>query len=460
MSRILLSILLFTTFTFGSLVNSGFIYSDLKILEDLDLDRSFITDAKLQKSYRRIIRGNNKNNYAKYLNKAHLFVPKIKQILKDNNIPPAFLYLVMAESNFTLSAKSYKKALGLWQFMPKTGKIYGLKQDRYIDERMDIIKSTKAAVKYLKSLKKRFGKWYLAAIAYNCGEGRVYEALTRATLDMYLKEHKKTKTTQKYRKTIRLYQRKQLSFRSLYKVYKKVRKYNYSPGINELLHFQKGVSRQYLPGESQEYIRKIISLALMNNREFLINGDNEHLLNRGISDPIVTVKIKGGTLLKDVADVVGLDFKTLHSLNRHIKQGIIPPYKNKYSIYLPYSVLSRFQANIDNIKDAQYAMYKVKSGDTLYSIGRKYKLNYKTIKKFNHLKSNALSLNQKLLIPIAPSFIPTNIAKVDKVYIIKKGDTLSFIANRYKMKLNKLMKDNKLSSSFISIGDKIVISNE
>jgi len=381
LSRLIFSILLLSTISFASLVNSGFIYSDLKILEDLDLDRSFITDPKLQKTYQRII-NNNQKRYAKHLNDAHLFVPKIKQILKENDIPPAFLYLVMAESNFSLNAKSYKKALGLWQFMPKTGKIFGLKQDEYVDERMDIIKSTRAAVSYLKSLKKRFGKWYLAAIAYNCGEGRVYEALTRSTLDMYLEDNKKTKQTKEFRKIISLYQKKKLPFNKLYKVYKEVRKYNYTPGIKELLHFQKGLRRQYLPGESQEYIRKIISLGLMNNREFLINGDNAHLLNRGISEPIITVQIKGGVLLEDVGKLVGMSYDNIHGLNKHIKQGLISPEYETYDIYLPYSVLSRFQANIENIKDAKYAMHKVKSGDSLYRIAKKYKINYKLIKKF------------------------------------------------------------------------------
>ena len=455
MSRLIFSILLLSTISFASLVNSGFIYSDLKILEDLDLDRSFITDPKLQKTYQRII-NNNQKRYAKHLNDAHLFVPKIKQILKENDIPPAFLYLVMAESNFSLNAKSYKIAFGLWHFMPKPGEVFGLKQDEYVDERMDIIKSTRAAVSYLKSLKKRFGKWYLAAIAYNCGEGRVYEALTRSTLDMYLEDNKKTKQTKEFRKIISLYQKKKLPFNKLYKVYKEVRKYNYTPGIKELLHFQKGLRRQYLPGESQEYIRKIISLGLMNNREFLINGDNAHLLNRGISEPIITVQIKGGVLLEDVGKLVGMSYDNIHGLNKHIKQGLISPEYETYDIYLPYSVLSRFQANIENIKDAKYAMHKVKSGDSLYQIAKKYKINYKLIKKFNKLSSNVLSINQKLIIPVAASFAPKN----DEIYIIKSGDTLSAIAKIYKIKLSKLMKDNKISSSLINIGDKIVISYE
>ncbi|MBL6969813.1 MAG: LysM peptidoglycan-binding domain-containing protein [Campylobacterales bacterium] len=454
MSKIVFSILLLSTLSFGSLVNSAFVYSDLKILEDLDLDKSFITDSKLQETYKHIV-NQNQRKYAKHLDDAHLFVPTIKQILKQNDIPPAFLYLVMAESNFSLNAKSYKKALGLWQFMPRTGENYGLKQDEYIDERMDIVKSTRAAVTYLKSLKQRFGKWYLAAIAYNCGEGRVYEALTRATLDMYLEDNKNTKTTREYRQIIRLYQRDQLPFSKLYGVYKKVKEYNYTPGIKQLLKVQQGLERQYLPGESQRYIRKIIALGLMNNREFIVN-DNKHLLNIGIGQPIASVDVKGGVLLKDVAKLVGMKYEDIYAINKQIKQGILPFEEDTCNIYIPYSRLSRFQANIENLGESKYAMHKVKSGDSLYKIGKRYKCNYKLIKKFNKLKSNILSVNQKLIIPIDPEFAPKN----DEIYIVKNGDTLSKIAKDFKVDLKRLMDENKISSGFINIGDKIVISYE
>jgi membrane-bound lytic murein transglycosylase D len=252
-----------------------------------------------------------------------------------------------------------------------------------------------------------------------------------------------------------LYQRKQLHFRSLYKVYTKVKEYGYNPGIQELLYFQKGLRRQYLPGESQDYIRKIIALGLMNNREFVI-GDHEHLLNRGVSDPIATVQVKGGLLLSDVAKVIGVSFDELHLINKQIKQGIISPHKDMEQIYIPYSRLSRFQTNIDNLKDSVYAMHKVKSGDSLYKIGKKYGIDYKLIKKFNKLKSNILSLNQHLIIPADPKLLP----KQDEVYVIKKGDSLSLIAKKFNVDLTKLMKDNKITTSNIIVGDKLVISYE
>ncbi len=447
--------LLFCSFIYlqSSLVNTAFIHNDLEILDELDIDSNYLTDYKLQKTYKRLLKKSSED-YTKKLNNAYLFVPQIKKILKENNIPSAFLYLVMAESNFILNAKSNKKAMGLWQFMPRTGKKFGLETSKYIDERMDIIKSTQAAAKYLKYLHNIFGKWYMAAIAYNCGEGRVIESITRATLDMYCKDNncRKDKKISQYRQTIRLYQKKKLNFREIYKIYKVVKKWEYKLNINHILIEQKGLERQYLPKESRSYIRKIISLAMMNNSKFIISDDNSHLLNRGITNPIATVKVKGGIHLRSIAEVIGISHTKLQALNKHIKQNIIPPQKDKYNIHIPYSTLARFNANIENIKPTQFEVYKVKSGDSLGIIARKYKINYKLIKKFNNLKSNFLSINQKLIIPVDPATI-----KRDKIYFVKNGDSLGKIARAYKISLKKLMKDNNIKTSMIKIGDKIVV---
>lgn len=452
-NKIFFSLFLFTTFLQASLVNTAFVTNDLRILDELDIDTNYITDYKLQKTYKSFLKRTHKD-YTLKRNNANLFVPKIKKILKENDIPSAFLYLLMAESNFILTAKSNKKAIGLWQFMPRTAKRFGLKTNEYIDERMDIIKSTQAAVKYLKYLHKMFGKWYIAAIAYNCGEGRIIEGITRATLDMYCKENncRKNPKMSSYRKTIRLYQAKKVKFRELNKIYKIVKKWKYKPNIDEILIEQKGLARQYIPNESRGYIRKIISLAMMNNSEFLIRDENSHLLNRGICDPIATVEVKGGIHLRSISNVIGISKEKLQNLNQHIKQNIIPPEEKIYSIHIPYSTLARFNANIKSIKPTLFEVYKVKSGDSLARIARKYKIKYQLIKSFNKLKTNLLSINQKLIIPVDPATI-----KRDKIYFVKNGDNLSKIAKLYKISLKKLMKDNKLKTSMIKIGDKIVV---
>jgi membrane-bound lytic murein transglycosylase D len=183
-----------------------------------------------------------------------------------------------------------------------------------------------------------------------------------------------------------------------------------------------------------------------------MKDENNHLLNRGISAPIATVKVKGGILVRNIAEVIGVTKKELKYLNPHIKRDIIPPEKEEYDIYIPYSQLARFNANIKYIKPNIFESYVVKSGDSLHKIAKIYGIKYKLIKRFNQLKSNTLSINQHLIIPIDPS-----IYKRPKNYIIKRGDTSSKIAHNFKVPLKRLMKDNKIKTSMIQIGDKIVI---
>jgi membrane-bound lytic murein transglycosylase D len=258
-----------------------------------------------------------------------------------------------------------------------------------------------------------------------------------------------------FRTTIRLYQTKRVKFRKLNKIYRKVKKWKYKPDIDKLLVIQKNVSRQYLPAESRGYIRKIIALAMMNNSDFLIKDENTHLLNRGISDPIASIDVKGGILLKNIAKLIGVKKAKLKELNQHIKRNFLPFNREFYTIYIPYSKLSRYNLNKHNLIDIKYKNYIVKSGDTLGAIARKYGIDYALIKKHNHLKSNDIKINQELLIPIGFGNLHIN-----EEYIVKVGDTLTKIALEYKVNLKKLMSDNNIKTSMIRIGDKIVIKYE
>jgi membrane-bound lytic murein transglycosylase D len=365
-----------------------------------------------------------------------------------------------------LDAKSHVKAMGLWQFMPQTGKIFGLENNLYVDERMDFVKSTYAATKYLKRLHEKFGKWYLAAMAYNSGEGRVIEAITRATIDLYVEQNgskAKKEEIARYRQIISNYQSKKVRFRELYQVYKEVKTWGITPDIYTLLSVQNKTRRQYVPNETREYIRKIVALGMMNNKSFISN-DDAHLLNMGnTTTSIATVKVKGGMHLQSVASAIGMDYKELAKLNLHIKEYIIPPFVEEYDIYIPYSTLSRFNLNKDQIKNDRFTIYQVKAGDSLASIGKKYKIAYSIIKDFNQLKSNVLSVNQKLIVPILNEKnqrVTQQTVSSSKVksYYVKNGDTLYSISQRYNIALEKLMRDNNLKNSSINIGDKLVFN--
>lgn len=406
MKFIILSIyLVFSTFAFATL-NFGTNHAkELKLLRTFDIDPSFLNDIYLNKMKEKN-RVKYKNKYFfKTMNDAYIFIPLVKKIISDSDVPSEILYLAMAESNFLTHAYSKKKAAGMWQFMPYTGRIYGLKIDEYVDERRDLVKSTKAAAKYLTALHKKFGKWYLAAIAYNCGEGRLRKAIKRAGTD----------------------------------------------DLQVLLIPKK----KYIPRESRDYIRKIISLALLGyDEEYMIENECDYLLNRGNAYSLSTVKVPAGESLSRVAKLISIPKNDLKKLNRHLKHDFVPPYGKEYDIYIPYIKLADFKMKYRPAKlQTIYLVHTVKSGDNLSHLGKKYGVSYKKIKDFNHLKSDKLSLKQKLIIPVRKSFK----VKPD-VYVVRRGDTLDSISKTFKVSIANLKKKNRLSTDMIKIGDKLSVN--
>lgn len=117
--------------------------------------------------------------------KADQLLPRIAKILKSYGVPEDFKYIAVVESSLNPKTTSHKGAGGYWQFMPATARLYGLKVNASVDERLDLIKSTHAAAKYLKSLHKEFGDWTLAAAAYNVGGGSLRSSLRRQNKDSY-----------------------------------------------------------------------------------------------------------------------------------------------------------------------------------------------------------------------------------------------------------------------------------
>jgi len=403
-----LLIFLSPLFLYANLTYTSNYNKELALLQSFDIEPSFLYDPVMNDM-------RNKNNtvrknklFFKTMNEAYLFIPAIKNILTKHGIPQEFLYLAMAESNFSTRAYSKKRAAGLWQFMPRTAKHYKLNINEYVDERRDLIKSTEAAATYLSSLHRRFGKWYLAAIAYNCGGGRLNRAITQAGTD----------------------------------------------DLAVLLDPKK----KYIPRESRLYIRKIVALALIGTDEqFLLSSEYEHLLNRANAYPISTVKVPSGESLKRVAKLIDMPLKDLQKLNRHLKYDFVPPYSKKYDIYIPYIKLSEFKQRYyeDSIKNI-YKIHVVKSGDNLSHIGKKYGVSYKVIMDFNHLKNTRLRLKQKLIIPIVSH------GKKQKInsrfyYLVKKGDSLESISKAHKVSVRNIKQQNHLKGSLIKIGDRLKI---
>ena len=336
----------------ANLTHQSNLKKELSLLESFDIQPIFLYDPVMNEMRKKACDLHKERHFFDAMEDAYLYIPAIKNILAKYNVPQEFLYLAMTESNFKIKAFSHKKASGLWQFMPATGRHYHLKIDDYVDERRDIIKSTQAAAKYLRALHRRFHKWYLAAIAYNCGEGKLNRAIKEAQSDE----------------------------------------------LSVLLDTKK----KYIPKESRLYIRKIIALALIGtDEEFLQSSEYGYLLNRANASFVTSVKVPGGESLQRVAKLIDMPLEELQKLNRHLRYDFVPPYKKNYVVYIPYEKLSDFKQkyhkkSIQNI----YKIYIVKHGDNLSRIGKKYGVSYRMIMDFNKLHTSRLRLRQKLIIPI------------------------------------------------------------
>ena len=454
MSKLLLGLLLCITFSLTTLQASYNTKKNHIILKELDIDKSFINDETLKEMYYNLQSKNQLHHYKLNLKRSSDYISKIQEVLIKEGIPKSFLFLSMAESNFKIDAKSYTGALGLWQFMPETAKLFDLRIDEYVDERLDFIKSTKAASKYLSYHHDRFDKWYLAILAYNCGEGRIIEALTRATIDKYLVINPNKKNTSKikeYKKTLKEYMATKKNFFKVNKIYKATRKWRIPLTATDLIRIQSRIDRQYLPKESRIYLRKILALAMIANERVF---QKSNIFIRKMDLSLTTIRVKGGLHLRSLSTIMNIKFSELTKLNRHIKQYILPIDSKYYEVNIPYKKLRIYNKNKDKINNNSFIVHIVKKGDTLSSIGSKYKVKYSFIRKFNELKSNRLKLKQKLIIPVKKRI---KISKKKITYKVKKADTLDKIALRFKVDIKKLKKDNKLKSHKTRIGDKIEI---
>jgi len=384
----------------------------LTALKNFDLPNTFLKDS-IFISMNEDVEIYKTKHFLRELESGDRFVPILQKKMQEAGVPPEFLYLAMTESSFDPLSSSSAKASGIWQFIPETARRYGLVENAYVDERRDPIKSTEAAIVYLQHLHDLFGKWYLAALAYNCGEGTVTKAIAKAGTD----------------------------------------------DINVLLD----ESQKYLPKESRLYIRKILMMSFISgSTDIMLDNGSEYLLNRANNATFVKVPVQGGTNLKEVAESIGISVHELRAYNPHLKHAFTPPIGDKNYLYIPQDRQIAFTQNFDQTKPPQkYAMYSTQKGDSLQSIAKKYGMSSQSLMDLNSLKSATLKPKTEIIVPVGTSVSSTVAVAssnyVEKMYVIKTGDTIETVSKKYDIPVAQLLKVNKKKNALVKVGESIVI---
>jgi membrane-bound lytic murein transglycosylase D len=347
--------------------------------------------------------------------------PYLKMVLdevKKQGLPYEIALLPIVESAYHPFAYSHGTASGMWQFIPSTAKLYGLKQNFWIDERRDPIRSTKAAISYLKSLHKFFkGNWYHAIAAYNSGPGRVKKAIE--------KNRKLGKPT---------------DFWNL-----------------------------KLPKETVGYVPRLLAVAELFKNPQKYNQTITQISSKTV---IGEVLLKSQLDLAVIAEWSGISIKKIYKLNSGLNQWATP--NHRYHLILPIAKVNSFREKLKNYpksKRIKWVRHKVKSGDSILYLAKKYSVSTKVIKELNKLNSNNIVKGKYLIIPVAgkdysyyshsqDQLTQKRLGKSGKkvIHTVKKGDSLWDISRKYGSSVKQIIKWNNLpSKTIINQGDVLVI---
>ncbi|WP_025764797.1 LysM peptidoglycan-binding domain-containing protein [Dyadobacter tibetensis] len=411
-----------------------------------------------------------------------LYFPIFEKALQQHNLPQELKYLSMIESGLNPQVLSRARAGGLWQFMPATGREFGLIQDGYIDERFDPIKSTEAACKYLKQLYRIFGDWEMALASYNTGPGNVKRAMRRSG---------------------------GTTFWTIYNA---------------------------LPRETRSYVPQYVAM------NYMMNFGNDHGIfpeNLEFVVPSDTIHINGHVDLMAFCQQSGIDFEVLNKLNPQIVKTSLPEHTRNFVLRVPsmrftylknnraaimdsctgrYAAAKTLLASLDDdqvLSTRQYtdaqgntikavtklstqrATHTVRSGESLALISRKYGVDISDLKRWNGIRGTVIRRGQRLVYhkevkEVVKVKLPstgkteesvenqakialvsnkeeatettpeatTRLVRKQSTHIVRSGETLGAISEKYNVGLSELKKWNNLHKSLIRKGQRLVIYTE
>ncbi len=359
------------------------------------------------------------------LERGALYVPLFHKVLEEEGLPKDLVYLSMIESAFKPRAVSRAGARGLWQFITGTGKLYGLRQDYWVDDRFDPEKATRAAARHLKDLHDEFGDWYLAMAAYNAGPRRIERAVQRS-------------------------------------------------GNRD---FWTLAQKRHLPRETRSYVPLILAATLI--------GKNPEAygftLPSGSALEFDVVELDAPIDLETAAKSAGTTVDEMKVLNPELRHWVTPLDRPSYAFKIPRGSRAAFDAAVAAIPEGdrvKFGAHVVERGDTLSKIARRYGTTIEALASANNMRSRTMiHPGQVLTVPVPPGSLAAFAGSKSRpfrqasretipegegeIYVVARGDTLGAIADSFRMPLSELRALNDLppDSTRIHPGQRLVVSS-
>jgi membrane-bound lytic murein transglycosylase D len=299
-----------------------------------------------------------RGRFEQWLLRLSRYRPLVETIFTEFHLPSDLVYLSLVESGFNPYAYSRARATGPWQFMKGTGKLYGLRIDQYVDERRDPIKSTVAAARYLRDLYDLFGAWPLAMAAYNAGEGKVSRALHKAQAESF-SEISKTRLIRR---------------------------------------------------ETKEYVPRFMAATIIARNPDRYGFSQEAVAPHRFEEVVVDRPIH----FRAIANVTGVPYDELRLLNPELRRDATPPDDTAYHLKVPVGSKAKVEELLDRIPTFKFPAlpasrakfadvgtsrwYKVRVGDTLAKVSKRFRIPLKTLKAKNNLSSPVIRPGDFLII--------------------------------------------------------------
>jgi membrane-bound lytic murein transglycosylase D len=289
--------------------------------------------------------GRSKGTIENSLSRGTRYIPMIRRILAEEGVPLDLAYLPIVESGFRNEARSWAKAVGMWQFIGSTGRIYGLRQDSWIDERRDPVKSTRAAARYLKHLYGQLDDWYLALAGYNAGPGSVARAV-QGTGSRNFWDHARSK---------------------------------------------------YLWNDTKNYVPQLCAAILVGRHPERFGMDVAQL------EPLAyeTVEVQKPVGLRALSQDAGLDPDELRALNPELLRGTTPP--RSYSLKVPVgktAEVSQALASMPAAERLEFRQYRIARGDTPAKVAARYKTTPEELLEYNNMTRSQFRAGRVISVPV------------------------------------------------------------